>query len=192
LTEVALGSLILHLTKKPRGKHSKDTMIATLRGFAEVINAIATGESSNEKAASAAARETVERATDCQPAGEEESERVLGGWGGRKRRSAAAIGDDTEGSSGKNTERAGGGGGSRGRGVRAPRGAAQAGRGIIQEITTDALVEAAGEATGAVAALAMMSVRLWQHELPIDDEGGDDDVGCGDDDDNDDGDNDGV
>jgi len=148
---------------------------------------------SNEKAASAAAREAVERATDCQPAGEEESERVLvGGWGGRKRRSAAATGDDTEGSSGKNTERAGGGGGSRGRGVRAPRGAAQAGRGIIQEITTDALVEAAGEATGAVAALPMMSVRLWQHELPIDDEGGDDDVGCGDDDDNDDGDNDGV
>jgi len=104
--------------------------------------------------------------------------RVLGGWRGRKRRSAAAAaGDDTEGSSGKITERAGGGGSKRGRGVRGPRGATQAGRGVIQEITTDALVEAAAEATGAVAALAMMSVRLWQHGVPIDDEGGDDNVG---------------
>ena len=37
-------------------------MIATLRGFAEVRDAIATGESANGKAASAAAREEVERA----------------------------------------------------------------------------------------------------------------------------------
>ena len=192
LTEVVLGSLILHLTKKPRGKHSKDSMIATLRGFAEVRDAIATGENANEKAASAAAREAVERGTDGQPAGEEENERVLGGWRRRKRRSAAAIGDDTEGSSGQNMERAGGGGGSRGRGVRALRGAAQAGQGVIQEITTDALVEAAEEETGAVAALAMMSVRLLQHELPIENEGGDNDVGRGDDDDSDGGDNDGV
>ena len=93
--------------------------------------------------------------------------RVLGGWRGRKRRSAAAAaGDDTEGSSGKITERAGGGGSKRGRGVRGPRGATQAGRGVIQEITTDALVEAAAEATGAVAALAMMGVTLeWKVDV---------------------------
>ena len=141
-------------------------MIVTLRGFVEVRDAIATGESANEKAASAAAREAVERATDGQPAGEKENERVLGGWRGRKRRSAAAIGDDTEGSSGKNTKRAAGGGGSRGRGVRAPRGANQAGRGVIQEITTDSLFEAEAEATGAVAALAMMGVTLeWKVDV---------------------------
>jgi len=164
LTELALGALILHLTKKPRGKHSsKDTMIATLRGFAEVRDAIATGESANGKAASAAAREAVERAVDGQPAGDEESVSVLGDERGRKRRLAAAAGDDTEGSSGKNTERAGGGGDSRGPGVRAPRGAAQVGRGVIQEITTDGLVEAAAEAPGTVAAPAMISVSLWQH-----------------------------
>jgi len=148
---------------------------------------------------------------------------LVGGKRGRKRRLAAAAGDDTEGSSGKNTERAGGGGDSRGRGVRAPRGAAQVGRGVIQEITTDGLVEAAAEATGTVAAPAMISVSLWQHtkmrvkpvpkrwgraedntedeevtedeeecELPIEDEGSDDNVGRGDDDDGDGGDNDGV
>ena len=36
LIAAALGSVILLLSKKPRGKHSKDTMIATLRGFAEL------------------------------------------------------------------------------------------------------------------------------------------------------------
>ena len=192
LTAVTLGSLILHLTKKPRGKHSKDTMIATLRGFAEVRDAIATGESANEKAASAAATEAVERAVNGQPAGEGESVRVLNGDRGRKRRSAAATGDDTEDSSGKNTVKAGGGGGSRGRGVRAHRGATQARRGVIQEITIDALVEAAEEATHAVAALEMMSVSLWQHKLPIEDVGGDDNVGRGNGDDGNGGDNDGV
>jgi len=89
LTAVTLGSLILHLTKKPRGKHSKHTMIATLRGLVEVRDAIATGESAKEKAAFAAAREAVERAVDRQPAGEEESMRMLYGERGRKRRSAA-------------------------------------------------------------------------------------------------------
>jgi hypothetical protein len=194
LTEVALGALILHLTKKPRGKHSsEDTMIATLRGFVEVRDAIATGESANEKAASAAAREAVRRAVGGQPAAEEENARVLGGERGRKRRSAAVAGDDTEDSGGKNTERSGGGAGSHGRGVRAPRGAAQTGRGAIQESTTDGLVEAAAEATGAAAAPAMISVSLWQHELPIEDEGGDDNnVGRGDDNDSNGGDNDGV
>jgi hypothetical protein len=110
LTAAALGSLILHLTKKPRGKHSKDTMIATLRGVAEVRDAIATGESANDTAASAAAKEAVERAVDGQPAGEEESVRMSGGERGRKRKSAAAAGDDTEDSSGKTSEKAGGGG----------------------------------------------------------------------------------
>jgi hypothetical protein len=38
----------------------------------------------------------------------------------------------------------------------------------------------------------MMSVSLWQHELSIDDEGGDDDVGRGDDDDGDGSNNDGA
>jgi len=106
LTEVVLGSLILHLTKKPRGKHSRGTMIATLRGLAEVRDAIATGQIVNEKAASAATREAVERAVDGQPAGEEESVRVPSGERGWKRRSAAAAGDDTEGSSSETTERA--------------------------------------------------------------------------------------
>ena len=78
LTEATLWALILHLTRKPRGKHSRNTMIATLRGFAEVRDAIATGESANEKAASAAAREAVERAVDGQPAGDEEGVSVLG------------------------------------------------------------------------------------------------------------------
>jgi len=158
----------------------------------EERDAIATGESAKEKAAYAAAREAVERATDGQPAGEEENERVLGGWRGRKRRSAAAIRNDTEDSSGKTMKRALGWGGSRSRGVRAPRGATQTGRGVIQDITSDGLVEAAEEATDAVAALAMMSVSLWQHELSIDDEGGDDDVGRGDDDDGDGSNNDGA
>jgi len=193
LTELALWALILHLTKKPRGKHSsKDTMIVTLRGFVEVRDAIATGERANEKAASAAATEAVRRAVDGQPAGEEENARVPGGERGRKRRSAAVAGDDTEDSGGKSTERSGGGGGSHGRGVRAPRGAAQAGRGVIQESITDGLVEATAEATGAAAAPAMISVSLWQHELPIEDEGGDDNVGRGDDNDSNGGDNDGV
>jgi len=88
LIAAALGSVILLLSKKPRGKHSKDTMIATLFGFAEARDAIATGESANEKAASAAAIEAVERAVDGQPAGKEESVRVPGGERGRKRRSA--------------------------------------------------------------------------------------------------------
>jgi hypothetical protein len=88
---VALGSVILLLSKKPRGKHSNDTMIATLRGFAEVRDAIATGEITNERAASTAAREAVERAVDGQPAGKEESLRVLNGERGRKRRSAARL-----------------------------------------------------------------------------------------------------
>ena len=193
LTELALWALILHLTKKPRGKHSsKDTMIVTLRGFVEVRDAIATGERANEKAASAAATEAVRRAVDGQPAGEEENARVPGGERGRKRRSAAVAGDDTEDSGGKSTERSGGGGGSHGRGVRAPRGAAQAGRGVIQESITDGLVEATAEATGAAAAPAMISVSLWQHELPIEDEGGDDNVSRGDDNDSNGGDNDGV
>ena len=167
-------------------------MIVTLRGFVEVRDAIATGERANEKAASAAAREAVRRAVGGQPAGEEENARVPGGERGRKRRSAAVAGDDTEDSGGKSTERSGGGGGSRGRGVRAPRGAAQAGRGVIQESITDGLVEATAEATGAAAAPAMISVSLWQHELPIEDEGGDDNVGRGDDNDSNGGDNDGV
>jgi hypothetical protein len=93
LTAVALGSVILLLSKKPRGKHSKDTMIATLFGFAEARDAIATGESTNERVASAAAREAVKRAVDGQPAGKEESFRVPGGERGRKWRSAAATGE---------------------------------------------------------------------------------------------------
>jgi hypothetical protein len=63
---------------------------------------------------------------------------------------------------------------------------------VIQEITIDALVEAAEEATHAVAALEMMSVSLWQHKLPIEDVGGDDNVGRGNGDDGNGGDNDGV
>jgi len=78
------------------------------------------------------------------------------------------------------------------RGVRAPRGAARARRGIIQDITTDELVEAAVEATGTVAAPAMISVSLWQHELPIEGEGGGNNVSYDDDNDGNGGDNDGV
>jgi hypothetical protein len=66
-------------------------MIATLFGFAEARDTIATGESANEKAASAAAIEAVKRAVDGQPAGKEESVRVLGGERGRKRRSACCC-----------------------------------------------------------------------------------------------------
>jgi hypothetical protein len=59
-TVVVLRSLILHLTKKAGGNHSKATMIATLRGFAEVRDAIATGESAKEVAASAAVLEATD------------------------------------------------------------------------------------------------------------------------------------